>query len=226
MVRPVGESDRVNPSTALGPARFGAMLRAVSGPVLTGTPLLDPRQGDASSFIERFEDEHAHRRPVDRPFLSAMLGLDPGDLPPGQPLDVALWWRAAAQQRPADTLEANGPLCPWPPASGIEVWIERDLCALHALWRLAREGHPDLVARCLDAAEWHVANTQPDNATNHPWAIHVFMALGDRRGSAEAVLYATGLLHACQVAFGRPDRLSAAILLDASRELDFMCQTR
>ncbi len=65
---------------------------------------------------------------------------------------------------------------------------------------------------------------QPDNATNHPWAIHVFVRLArsapDPSERDAALIHAQTQLHSCQVAMGRPDRLSACILLHAARSLE------
>src|SRR5690606_20243455 len=84
--------------------------------------------------------------------------------------DVRAWQIAAdfgsaasADTRELDIAPGPGPLSP---ASGlpIEIWTEGELCLLHALWRLARlKGAEALRARCLEAAAWHIENTQADN---------------------------------------------------------------
>lgn len=135
-------------------------------------------------------------------------------------------WRALMR---GDFAAARAVMLPGPGAplldldaeTSIEVRTESELCALHAAWHLARLTRDDnLHERCVRAARWHVENLQPDNATNHPWAIHVFVLTALRLGDAEASLYAQTLLHNSQVSLGRPDRLSAAILLDAARALE------
>jgi hypothetical protein len=68
----------------------------------------------------------------------------------------------------------------------------------------------------MDAAEYLIAEVQPDNATNHPFALAAFLALA-HAGNFEAMLYAQTLLHNCQVQLGRPDAFSAALLLHAAR---------
>ena len=78
---------------------------------------------------------------------------------------------------------------------------------------LHREGRGDFRARIDDVRRWHLEHTQPDNATNRPWALHVFLTMG----TPEAVHYAETLLHNAMV--GGPDPLSARILVDAAREL-------
>ena len=194
------------------------LLRA-SGRVLGDLP---ERGGEeAAAFVEGFSDDHGHRRPVDRPFLCGVLGLEPPPVAPDAPCDVRLW-RLAAASEPGEppALPDAGPLSAQRTGEPIEVWTESDLSALHALWRLARRtGRATLTERAFACARWHVAETQPDNATNHPWAIHVFAAMGVLEGDAAATHYAEGLLHACQLTLGRPDRMSAMILLDAGEEL-------
>ena len=184
-----------------------------------------PDPADAERLIEGFRDERGHRRAVDRPFLAHLLGVDPGDRPAGaMDPDVALWW-SVHEDRPAllaDLLSGVGPLFGQPGDAGIEVWTETELSALHAAWLIARRlGDRALRRRCLDAARWHAGNLQPDNATNHPWAVHVFVALGDEDADASAHLYAQTLVHNCQMTLGRPDLFSALLLADAARFLDY-----
>jgi len=102
----------------------------------------------------------------------------------------------------------------------IEVWAECELAALHALHRLARQPGQDraaLLRRAREAALWHLEHTQPDNSTNRPWALHVFLLLGDDGG--EGGLYAETLLHNMAASDARSEPLSRWILADAAREL-------
>lgn len=120
------------------------------------------------------------------------------------------------------------------PSVGMEVWGERELCALHALWSRARTATPEDRARwCrrgFQACRWLLANLQPDNATNYPWSVHVWLIVSEQGvhewGNAnlgpEARVYAETLLHNCQVGpgHGKADRRSAWILWHAARELE------
>ena len=109
----------------------------------------------------------------------------------------------------------SGPLTPDFTRLTIEVATETELASLHALshaGELAR-------ARVDSASDWIVQNLQPDNATNHPWAGHVFLNRAFETGSVEHRLYAETLLHNCIVSLGRADRFSALILLDSGRSL-------
>lgn len=106
--------------------------------------------------------------------------------------------------------------------TALEVWTETDLCCLHALWWLARtHSREDWATLANNAATWHLENVQPDNATAHPWALHLFalrdIAAPNRDGAAR--LHAEMMMHNCQVSLGRADKLSALILLDASRAI-------
>jgi hypothetical protein len=170
-------------------------------------------------------DDHA---PIDGA-PAGFLASRRGDAPPGpvarDGLDDLLWrcvagaaddWRAAIDLR-AGPAPLAGPLTD---ASTIEVWTERELASLHALARLARRERDDLArTRALDCAHWHLEHTQPDNATNRPWAAQVFLLLARERASHDARLYAETLVHNCMVTTGRPDPLSAAILRDAADAL-------
>lgn len=103
----------------------------------------------------------------------------------------------------------------------IEVWTECELAAVHALHRLAREATGQAAARAharaLEAIRWHLEHTQPDNATNRPWALHAFLLADD--GSGDATAYAGTLLHNMSASDARTEPLSRWILADAAREL-------
>ncbi len=158
-----------------------------------------------------------HRRPVDRPFLAWLLGVT---LPPPDPFlvpaDVALWWTILLPARDPWRFvkPGDGPLVPQD--HSIEVWTETELGALHAASRIARvRGDAALRRRCESAADWHVRHTQPDNATGHPWAIHVFV----ERATPDADLFAQTLLHNAMALQARPGRFAACILLDGAGAL-------
>lgn len=111
---------------------------------------------------------------------------------------------------------ATGPLLPPDGFDSLEVWTECELSALHALWRLARiSPHPARAARLQALIAWHLEYTQPDNATNRPWALHAFV----RQGSPEAHLYAETLLHNVSASEARHEPLTRWILRDSAREL-------
>ena len=102
------------------------------------------------------------------------------------------------------------------------MWAECELAALHALHRLSR-GSADarLRDRVQEAVRWHLEHTQPDNSTNRPWALHVFLLADDAvcGGSGDAALYAETLLHNMSATEARNEPLSRWILADAAREL-------
>lgn len=185
-----------------------------------------------------FADEAGHRRSVDRPFLAWLNGDPDSDgaiarLTDSPEPDVALWAclatgkcvpQAVLDNQRADERRSShdaGSLFPQVNASGpiaIEVWSEVELSSLHALsWMAERDASLRPLVRRV--ATWHIENLQPDNATNHPWAVHVFAAIGILTGEADALMYAQTLLHNCQVSLGRPDALSALILRDAANAL-------
>lgn len=111
----------------------------------------------------------------------------------------------------------DGPLAPQSEYITIEVWTESELAGLHALCNLALERNRErILRRVRRTVDWHIENTQPDNATNHPWALHAFLM----RSRPEATHFAETLLNNCMVLNGRPDPMSAWILMDAAETLE------
>jgi hypothetical protein len=191
---------------------------------------------DPSRSLEDFADEAGHRRAVDRPFLAWLGRREPPAqaAPPSTDPDVAIWhaiatdtpipeavWEFHRRSEWRSDFDA-GSLFPQRNASGpiaIEVWTEVELSALQGLaWKA--DADPDLRSLVRQTAHWLTENLQPDNATNHPWAIHVFAAIGVRDNNPDASMYAQTLLHNCQVAQGRSDAFSALILKDAADALE------
>lgn len=198
-------------------------LRAAAEPALAGTPLLEPADATgASRWVDKFKDGSGNRRLCDGPMLRWMLGLaSPADaalsvktLAARNP-DAALWWLLHVPSADPMALVdgGNGPLFPRLHAEAIEMWTEAELSGLHALWWHA-QGDEAIRNRCLGAAEWLIAEIQPDNATNRPWSVHVFaeMALG---GNVDAQMYAQTLMHNCIVG-GSVDRFSACVMWNAA----------
>jgi hypothetical protein len=150
-------------------------------------------------------------------------GLPPAVLAGGGPDGVL--WPAALAGASGDELAAADRLLAARPGSSLvdpagfgalEVWTECELSALHALARLVRVSTTDARAsRLEELRRWHLEHTQPDNATNRPWALHVFA----RGPDAESALYAETLLHNVSASDARHEPLSRWILLDVVREL-------
>lgn len=134
--------------------------------------------------------------------------------------DAALWWAVAGAAIDPDAVllsSGPGPMFPQDRYDTIEVWTESDLSAMQAAWWLARlHARPDWRRRALDAAEWHLENIQPDNATNRPWAIAVFLDLWRHAGVVEARLFAETLLHNAEAGSAARSRLGAELLADAA----------
>jgi hypothetical protein len=190
-----------------------------------------------------FRDEFGHRRGVDGPLLAWLAGCGPEERPGGGPGAVheRLWWMvnkaagtdgrwvgevegwlsAAATARAREGVNPQNVLVVYADlGEAIEVATEGQLCALHALAHLAGvEGRLWPAVRA--GAERLLEHVQPDNATNLPWAVHVFARLASEggTGASAAEAYAGTLLHNCQVTLGRADARSARILADAARTL-------
>ncbi len=187
--------------------------------------------------VRAFRDERGHRRACDLPFLAQRFGFDPGRGPAGAQHDVALWWALHDEGIDVDDVLDKARQARSFPHRGalrggehglfiqdlfqtIEVWTEADLSALHALMHLARRrGRDDWRRRVFDVARWHVAEVQPDNGTNHPWAVHVFLLLAAAENDPQAALHAETLVSNSMVTFGRPDAFSQHILADAAESL-------
>lgn len=174
-----------------------------------------------------FRDETGARPSVVGPFLADLLDVPPPAIPGNAPPDEALWHRLVGNHYDTGELvrTPSGPLLNEPgDHTAIEVRTESELIALHALSEIAiRSASDGLSERSQSAARWHLAEIQPDNATNHPWAIQVFirMSLDESCDVADAArIHAQTMLHNCQISLGRPDRLSACILLHAARSLE------
>lgn len=178
---------------------------------------------------DTFADEYGFRRACDRPLLARLLDVDAGPPPTQTTADVQLWWALLA---PIESAEAdpwrhitvgNGPLLDGLDDVGIEARTEAELSALHALWNhVVRTGDDALRRRALTAVRWHLAEIQPDNATNRAWAVHAFATASLEFAGDEALtarLHAQTLASNCQVSLGRPDRFSSLLLLDAARVL-------
>jgi len=133
-------------------------------------------------------------------------------------VDLRLWLEACRAAPSPDVVPVGrGPLVDWDQRVAIEVWTEEELSGLHALWRIGRVARlPPAWDRARAAMRWHLEHTQPDNATNRPWALHAFL----QEGSAEGEAYAGTLLHNALAHGGRPEPLSAWILMDSAAELD------
>lgn len=144
--------------------------------------------------------------------------------------DVRLWWALVEPTAPVPDQLASpdrSPIAPRDSYRTIEAWTEADLASIHALWWLGRKrARAEWVSRSLDAAAWHTEHIQPDNATNRPWAIHVFLDLWRTRSLIEGRLHAETMLHNADAGAGTaatgPGRLIADIAADAANALDEM----
>lgn len=184
---------------------------------------------------ERFHDDRGNQLAIDGPFFAVLRG-ERAVSRDGDRADVRLWaWLSGAGASPdlqrLVIAPADGVPAPLLPRQrddeAIEVYTDVLLCATHAAWSLgssersplASQAERDAVRRrCLRGCEWLMANLQPDNATNYPWAVHVLLECSDALGY-EATHYAETLLHNCQVTYGKADLRSAWILWHAAGEL-------
>lgn len=210
--------------------RWAQGLRPSAAVALVGAIAREP---DPAGAIAAFRDEAGHRRPVDAPLLAWLAGVrwERGDAARG--LDVVLWDRLACGS-------ARGPLGLFASGDGplqgleavragqvaIEVWTERELSAIQALWTLGvTAARADWRDRALRAARWCVRELQPDNATQHPWGLNAFVWLG-ASGEADADLYAQTLVVNATVGSGLPGRVAGLVMLAAGRSLELALGAR
>ncbi len=169
-----------------------------------------------------FTDEMGHRPPAAGGPLAHVLGLGPGGL--GRGVEMACWRWSLGEGTCEDggragpveginrvELRGMGPLVGELRAEGIEAWTQAELIALHGL-SIGAWDNSAAWRRCESAARWLMAEVQPDNATNRPWAAHVFLRMWAREGDVDARMYAETLVSNCRVALGKVDRLSGLIL--------------
>lgn len=176
-----------------------------------------------ASELAAFRDDAGHRRRVDPWLLAHAFGLDARDIgrnstPSEEEPWLALW--ACVHDAGLDVSawrSGDGPLFRQLHDRAIEVWTEGELAGLHALWWLAARD-ASLRTRARSAARWLIAELQPDNATQRPWAIHAFAELA-AEGDIEADMYAQTLLLNATAGRENPDRFSAAILVDGAKYL-------
>ncbi len=203
---------------------WAARLRRIAGPVLAKTPLVAPATAaEKLDYIGSFTDEAGTRRHWDPFLLGHMLGVR---VKPSR--EPWLWsWNALASTE-ADALgtgRLSPPFFAEPDSWSLEQETEKELAGLHAWsWLVGREplahARGSVDPRFDAAVQWTIANIQPDNATNHPWAIQVFLSrAADPTPDTDARMYAETMLHNCLVTTGQPDLVSALILWDAAKWL-------
>ncbi|MEY3231108.1 MAG: hypothetical protein RL689_1197 [Planctomycetota bacterium] len=203
----------MQPSLTTWQARLSRVANSRLGSIAWPPP-------EAATFVSTFRDDAGHRRPVDAAFLAHVTGIPSAPAASESP-DCRLWGQAARPPAARDERIVRAALDADPRAlamglreSGIEIWTETELACLHALTWLGVDREP----RATIAARFLIEELQPDNGTNHPWAIHWFAWLECTQGDMEAGLYAQALLHNAMTAGGGvPDLFSAIIFHDAAR---------
>ncbi len=188
----------------------------------------DGTDTEKSAYINTFADEYGNRRATDRPFLAYLFGIGLDSPCSHDGLDEQLWWMVQSGNFDAQTatvlIEPKDSLTPESDLLAIEYRTMVELCALHALWVIAKQSDSQaLTERCLNAAAWHTRELQPDNAINRPWATQVFIALSQSAEDTEvshlAHLHAQTLIHNTSINMGVPDILSALVLQDVADQL-------
>jgi len=176
-------------------------------------------------YIEGFRDEFGSRRSTDRALLSRVLGVEYQCVHSEKcDLDHRLWEavHGIGGEWGSFVSETGGLVEPTGYAIEHRTLIE--LSALHALWHLFAGGAGEPMRERVDAlVDWHTRELQPDNGINRPWGVHVFVMRSieadDEQIQLDAMLHAQTLVNNCCISLGKPDVLSAMILLDAANAL-------
>jgi hypothetical protein len=113
--------------------------------------------------------------------------------------------------------DEEGRLHPLDPEASLDAWVFDELAALHAAASAAASrGQPLMLALIHRTARYHLANTQPDNTMNVPWALPAFALFPDTRSFAEQQLHDLGTHWGSPGAGSTEARaLVAALLADA-----------
>ncbi|HEV7301664.1 MAG TPA: hypothetical protein VGN72_20040 [Tepidisphaeraceae bacterium] len=90
----------------------------------------------------------------------------------------------------------------------LESWWYAELVLLHAVGTYAAETDAPAAYRAAErAAVYHLNETQPDHATNEPWAIFPFLLLSETRSLADQLLHNANMMP--------PDGVALLLLADA-----------
>lgn len=193
--------------------------RLAAGP-LEGVPIKGA-DDEKRAFIGSFRDEFGARRATDRALLCRVLGIEyeSGDIE-SEDIDYRLWEAVHGIGGAWEGLISNEEGLVDPHGYAIEHRTLIELCALHALCSLA-EG--EMQNRVDELVDWHTRELQPDNGINRPWGLHAFVVRSvdaeDEETRLNAMLHAQTLANNCCITLGRPDILSAVILLDSANAL-------
>lgn len=172
-----------------------------------------PTLGEDSPSAIRATAERAGRHRAAGLLVASILGEPARIRPLSFDESVAVW--SLGRTPPPPPEPGHRPLTARSTDDAIEIWTETEIAAVHWAWSV-----PGWRRACEAAALWLVEEIQPDNATNLPWAVHVFAALSAGTDNHRAGLYAQTLLHNALVMRTRPDPLAALILLDAAYKLE------
>jgi hypothetical protein len=131
----------------------------------------------------------------------------------GKQLKNAAWQSHAASafERLPGQQQSNGSLLPPMAGSSPEARWYDELVLLHAMCTYSvQTGDPVCASAVRRAAEYHLMETQPDHATQQPWAIFAFLSTPTTAIGAEQILQGCVMQNA-----KRLDAVSLILLADA-----------
>jgi hypothetical protein len=130
-----------------------------------------------------------------------------------KPLDRADWIARAAQtfDRLAQGQQQSGALLPPMPQINPETRWYDELVLLHAMSTYGIQTRdPAIESAVRRATEFHLMETQPDHATQQPWAVFAFLSNPDTRIQGEQILDAAIMRNSSNL-----DAISLILLADA-----------
>ena len=176
--------------------RWRDLLRASIGTAELSP--IDTGYGDRAVTLAALEEVVDINRSVDVPDL--ILPELPAPAPHGSETAMLVWLtlsQAVRGEAPAKAAlrKAIDQLAPTALRATIddnpEPWWQQEMMILHALHSFAlRQRDFKLIEKTLTATAFHLAEIQPDHATNEPWAINAYATHADGTVTAETLLHA------------------------------------
>lgn len=176
--------------------RWRALLRSAVGQL--PLPALAAAPGYRGAILLSVQAVAGRAPPVDLPRL--IIPPLPAVAPKGAAVSAAIWSTFARSVAGDDAAsealrQAIDELSPTALATTIddnpEPWWQQEMLILHALHSFAlRQNDGSLIDKTLDCAAFHLAEIQPDHATNEPWAVHAYASHADGAITAETLLHA------------------------------------
>jgi hypothetical protein len=142
-----------------------------------------------TSVVREVFDAWASFRGVSAPLMNQVASPNPDASEALTPR-----WEVGVLRRVADAQQHDGTFLSRTESDSLEPQWYDELAILHALSCYASEsGDQEITAAVRRAVKYHAAETQPDHASTHPWAIAAFLDDPDAIPLADMMLHAAGV---------------------------------